>query len=137
MSDSLFSSAGAEKKCPEPKLALTRLHLRSVGPAAARLDPLDLSHVTNGKSAGRVLWNLTNTGGKTTLIRLLTSTIVPNADSAMGGANIGEYVRSGDTSHILLEWDDVAIGRYVTGAVYEWPDRQQPADAPISKLKRH
>jgi hypothetical protein len=107
-----------------------------VGPPAARLDPVDLSHVTSGRPAGRVLWNLTNTGGKTTLIRLLTSAIVPNADSAMGGANIGEYVRSGDTSHVLLEWEDADIGPYITAAVYEWPDRQQPPEAPISKLKR-
>ena len=136
MTDTLFDSTWTDHTPDAPRLALTRLHMRSVGPKGARLDPLDMDLTAGGATAARVLWNLTNTGGKTTLIRLLTSAIVPAANAAMGGANIGEYVGNGDTSHVLLEWDDASIGRYVTGAVYEWPDRTPPAGTPISKLKR-
>ena len=119
-----------------PSLALRRVHLRSVGPDVARFDPLDLDHSVAGKTAARVLWSLTNTGGKTTLIRLLTSVIVPRATEAMGHANIGEYVQTGDTSHVLLEWEATGIGRFVVAAVYEWPNRTRPATTPIRELKR-
>jgi len=120
-----------------PALALRRVHLRSVGPRAARMDPFDLRHDTPSGTANRVLWSLTNTGGKTTLLRLVTSVIVPAARAQMGGANIGEYVDSGDTSHVVLEWDIAGGDRFVTAAVYEWPGRKRPPGSPIGELKRY
>jgi hypothetical protein len=117
-------------------LTLRRVHLRSVGPDKARFDPLDLDLRAPAGVAERVLWSLTNTGGKTTLIRLIMSVLVPHAREQMGGANIGEYVQTGDTSHIVLEWEDGAGTRFVVGAVYEWPSRTKPRDVPISQLAR-
>lgn len=137
MTDSLFSTNGQPAARPtRPQLYLTRAHLRSVGPKDARFDPLDLSLVTSGEPASRVLVNLTNTGGKTTLIRLVTSVIVPAWHAAMGRANIGEYVASGDTAHVVVEWTDRKAGRYVTAGVYEWRDGTAPADRSISRLNR-
>lgn len=120
-----------------PALALRRVHLRSVGPRAARMDPFDLRHDSVDGTASRVLWSLTNTGGKTTLLRLVTSVVVPAARAQMGNANIGEYVDSGDTSHVVLEWDIAGGDRFVIGAVYEWPGRKRPPGSPIGDLKRY
>ncbi|HUY21569.1 MAG TPA: hypothetical protein VMV22_04435 [Acidimicrobiales bacterium] len=121
-----------------PGLALRRLHLRSVGPDEARSDPLDLALTTpEGAASARSLLALTNTGGKTTLITLACSVLVTAAKHQVGKANIGEYVQSGDTAHVVLEWEATGVGRFVTGAVYEWPNRTRPGGvAPISDLKR-
>ncbi len=54
----------------------------------------------------------------------------------MGHANIGEYVQTGDTSHVLLEWEAAGIGRFVVAAVYQWPNRTRPSTTSISELKR-
>lgn len=139
MTDTLFpaGTAASTNGTPgRPALTLARVHLRGVGPEAARFDPLDLDHTAAGEPAAKVLWNLTNTGGKTTMIRLISSVVVTGADVAMGKANIGEYVLTADTSHVVLEWADADGSRYVTGALYEWPERTQPADKAISKLNR-
>lgn len=115
---------------PRPELMLRRLHLRHVGPSAARFDPLDLDlTVPTGGAASKILWSLTNTGGKTTLMRLLTSVVVPNARAQMGGANLGDYVQTGDTSHIVAEWESTTSGRFVVAGCYEWPGRHKPRDA--------
>lgn len=120
-----------------PALSLRRVHLQSVGPRAARMDPFDLRHDSADGTASRVLWSLTNTGGKTTLLRLVTSVVVPAARAQMGNANMGEYVDSGDTSHVVLEWDIAGGDRFVIGAVYEWPGRKRPPGSPIGELKRY
>jgi hypothetical protein len=135
MTDTLPFAMPADQP-KRPALALRRVHLRSVGPDKARLDPLDLDLTTDSRAATKVLWSLTNLGGKTTLIRLLCSVVVPRATEAMGRANIGEYVQSGDTTHVVLEWEDDEIGRFVVGAVYQWPNRTRPASVPIGALKR-
>lgn len=122
----------------QPALALRRVHLRSVGPRAARLDPFDLHHrAADGTTAARVLWSLTNTGGKTTLLRLITSVVVPAARAQMGGANIGEYIDTGDTSHVVLEWEIAGGDRLVVGAAYEWPNRKRPATIAVGDLRRY
>ncbi|HEX9992629.1 MAG TPA: hypothetical protein VGB14_06865 [Acidimicrobiales bacterium] len=116
---------------------LRRVYLRNVGPPAARFDPLDLDlSIPTGKAATKVLWSLTNTGGKTTLLRLLTSIVVPNARAQMGGANLGDFVQTGDTSHIVAEWESVAAGRFVVAGCYEWPGRQRPRDVATGSLNR-
>ena len=69
---------------PPVGLGLRRFVLRSVGPPAARFHPLDLDMVnTDGEVAHRVLCVLTNTGGKSTLLKLLSSVVNP------GTAEIG------------------------------------------------
>lgn len=114
---------------PTPPLRLRRLHLEAVGPDGARFDPLDLDFTVAGnRAADRVLLSLTNTGGKSTLITLVSSLIVPRARATVGAKNLGDYVLTGDTSHVVAEWEDDTTGyRTVTGAVMEWKDgRRQP-----------
>lgn len=122
---SLFSIEPEQAK--RPALTLARVHLRSVGPNAARFDPLDIRHDSAAGVADKVLWSLTNTGGKTTMIRLLSSVVVTAARDQVGGAQIGEYVQSGDTAHVVTEWDHAGT-RFVLGGVYEWPGRTRPVD---------
>lgn len=122
---------------PPPELMLRRVYLRNVGPSAARFDPLDLDlSVPTGRAAAKVLWSLTNTGGKTTLLRLLTSVVVPHARAQMGGANLGDFVQTGDTAHIVAEWESDIAGRFVVAGCYEWPGRQRPRDVATGSLHR-
>ncbi|ASU79052.1 hypothetical protein CDG81_13010 [Actinopolyspora erythraea] len=113
---------------PTPPLRLRRIHLHGVGPDRARFDPLDLDFATSDGAASRVLLSLTNTGGKSTLITLVTSLIVPSSRAQVGGRQLGDYVLTGDTSHVVCEWEDETTGvRMVTGTVMEWKDgRRQP-----------
>ncbi|WP_370948845.1 hypothetical protein AB5J62_15185 [Amycolatopsis sp. cg5] len=129
MTESLFTSqAGPPPAMPVPPLRLRRIKLHGVGPEGARFDPLDLDFATREGAAARVLLSLTNTGGKSTLITLVCSLIVPAARAQVGGKVLGDYVLTGDTSHIVCEWEDATTGRRtVTGAVMEWKDgRRQP-----------
>lgn len=120
-----------------PELMLRRVYLRHVGPSAARFDPLDLDlTVPAGHAASKALWSLTNTGGKTTLLRLLTSVVVPNARAQMGGANLGDYVQTGDTSHVVAEWESATAGRFAVAGCYEWPGRHRPRDVATGNLNR-
>src|SRR4051794_37752119 len=113
---------------PTPPLRLRRVHLRGVGPEGARFDPLDLDFTTPTGAASRVLLSLTNTGGKSTLITLISSLIVPDSRAQIGRKNLGDYVLTGDTSHVVCEWEDTSTRtRTVTGTVMEWKDgRRQP-----------
>jgi hypothetical protein len=126
----LFSQASEQDpdRLPVPPLRLRRIRLHGVGPDGARFDPLDLDFTTSDGAASRVLLSLTNTGGKSTLITLVCSLVVPASRAQVGGKNLGDYVLTGDTSHILCEWEDATTGtRTVTGAVMEWKDgRRQP-----------
>lgn len=115
---------------PVPPLRLRRIHLRGIGPDAARFDPLNLDFAADGGAASRVLLSLTNTGGKSTLITMVSSLVVPAARSQVGKKNLGDYVLTGDTSHIVTEWEDATVGvRTVLGTVMEWKDgRRQPGE---------
>jgi hypothetical protein len=122
-----------------PPLRLRRVLLHGVGPDQARFDPLDLDFATSDGAASRVLLSLTNTGGKSTLITLLSSLVVPAARAQVGGKNLGDYVLTGDTSHVVCEWEDAATStRTVTGTVMEWKDgRRQPASKQRSTTNMH
>ncbi|MFD0204727.1 MULTISPECIES: hypothetical protein [Saccharothrix] len=124
---------------PVPPLRLRRVKLMGVGPDRARFDPLDLDFTTRDGAASRVLLSLTNTGGKSTLITLLCSLVVPAAREQVGGKILGDYVLTGDTSHIVCEWEDAQSGtRTVTGAVMEWKDgRRQPGHKMRSTTNMH
>jgi hypothetical protein len=124
---------------PVPPLRLRRVLLQGVGPDGARFDPLDLDFTTRDGAAARVLLSLTNTGGKSTLITLVCSLIVPNARAQVGGKVLGDYVLTGDTSHVVCEWEDATSGRRtVTGTVMEWKDgRRQPPHASRSTSNMH
>lgn len=127
------------EKLPVPPLRLRRIWLQGVGPDGARFDPLDLNYAARAGAADRVLLSLTNTGGKSTLITLVSSLVVPAAREQVGGKNLGDYVLTGDTSHIVCEWEDDTTGvRTVTGTVMEWKDgRRQPTAKQRSTTNMH
>jgi hypothetical protein len=126
-------------RLPIPPLRLRRIRLQGVGPDGARFDPLDLDFTTSDGAASRVLLSLTNTGGKSTLITLVSSLVVPASRAQISGRNLGDYVLTGDTSHIVCEWEDTEAGvRTVTGTVMEWKDgRRQPGHKQRSTTNMH
>ena len=127
------------EKLPTPPLRLRRVRLQSVGPDGARFDPLDLDFATRDGAAARVLLSLTNTGGKSTWITLVSSLIVPASRAQIAGKILGDYVLTGDTAHIVCEWEDATTGfRTVTGTVMEWKDgRRQPSHKQRSTTNMH
>lgn len=143
MSEALFPEPGTDRREPPeppvPPLRLRRVRLQGVGPDGARFDPLDLDFATEDGAASRVLLSLTNTGGKSTLITLLCSVVVPASRAQVGGKVLGDYVLTGDTSHVVCEWEDSTSGeRIVTGTVMEWKDgRRQPTHALRSTSNMH
>jgi len=141
MTGGLFPEPGVPEQVepPVPPLRLRRVRLQGVGPDGARFDPLDLDFATEEGAASRVLLSLTNTGGKSTLITLVCSVVVPASRAQVGGKVLGDYVLTGDTSHVVCEWEDSTTGeRIVTGTVMEWKDgRRQPAHALRSTTNMH
>src|SRR5690349_5554622 len=136
----LFTDQQADSaRLPVPPLRLRRVYLHGVGPDGARFDPLDLDFTANDGAASRVLLSLTNTGGKSTLITLVCSVVVPASRAQIGGKFLGDYVLTGDTSHVVCEWEDSTSGeQIVTGTVMEWKDgRRQPAHALRSTTNMH
>lgn len=123
-------SGDVRHQLPVPPLRLRRIWLHGVGPKGARFDPLDLNFAIDDAAASRVLLSLTNTGGKSTLITLLSSVIVPAALKQVGRKNLGDYVLTGDTSHVVCEWEDASTrARTVIGSVMEWKDgKRQPPE---------
>ncbi|PEG35356.1 hypothetical protein CQY20_22035 [Mycolicibacterium agri] len=124
---------------PVPPLRLRRLRLQGVGPDGARFDPLDLDFATAAGAASRVLLSLTNTGGKSTLITLISSVIVPASREQVGRKNLGDYVLTGDTAHVVCEWEDASTGvRTIAGTVMEWKEgRRQPGHKQRSTTNMH
>jgi len=113
-------------------LALRRFHLDGIGPPAARFDPLtvDLAHAEDAERAARTaLLFLENGGGKSVLLRLLFAVVLPGRRSTVGGGRLEGYVGSGDTGHVVLEWDTPDGRRLVTGTVLEWRNRTRSAAA--------
>ncbi|MGH3630225.1 MAG: hypothetical protein ACRDRL_22635 [Sciscionella sp.] len=140
MTQSLFDDATPDTPgLPVPPLLLRRIMLHGVGPDGARFDPLDLDFTTSDGAAARVLLSLTNTGGKSTLITLVCSLVVPASRAQVGGKVLGDYVLTGDTAHVVCEWEDTTANRRtVTGAVMEWKDgRRQPTHALRSTTNLH
>ena len=130
---------------------LSRVRLHSVGPAGARYQDvvLDLSGV--GKpvsspsqealfSAGVQLDNdqagpprrpspasvlfLENGGGKSVLIKLIFSVMLPGRRQVVGTTNtrvLEKFVGAKDVAHVVLEWQHTQTGqRVITGKVSEW-----------------
>ncbi|MGV0680344.1 hypothetical protein ABQE62_29470 [Mycolicibacterium fortuitum] len=135
----MTTMSSAEAVLPVPPLRLRRVRLQGVGPDGARFDPLDLDFSTAAGAASRVLLSLTNTGGKSTLITLVSSVIVPASREQVGGKNLGDYVLTGDTAHVVCEWEDASTRvRTVTGTVMEWKDgRRQPGHKQRSTTNMH
>ena len=128
---------------------LSRVRLHSVGPAGARYQDvvLDFSGVgpvvtapaqdalfTAGihsaeqglprrPSPASVLF-LENGGGKSVLIKLIFSVMLPGRRQVVGTTNtrvLEKFVGAKDVSHVVLEWQHTGTGqRIITGKVSEW-----------------
>ncbi|GGM21740.1 hypothetical protein ACFFX1_00780 [Dactylosporangium sucinum] len=111
---------------------IRRIHLDRVGSPAARFRDvwLDLTG-RDGRPLDTILW-MRNGGGKSTLIALVCALVRPDRRDFLATATTGRHledcVLGADTGHVVVEWTDPDGRRLVTGAVYEWTDRAQPAD---------
>ncbi|MEV0135131.1 hypothetical protein AB0H83_42595 [Dactylosporangium sp. NPDC050688] len=111
---------------------MRRIYLDRVGSPAARFRDvwLDLTG-RDGRPLDTILW-MRNGGGKSTLIALVCALIRPDRRDFLATATTGRHLEDcilgADTGHVVVEWTDPTGRRLVTGAVYEWTDRVQPAD---------
>lgn len=111
-------------------LALRRFRLDSIGPPGARFDPLavDLGAAERDRAAGTSVLFLENGGGKSVLLRLLFSVVLPGRRYTVGSVKLDGYVGSGDTGHVVLEWD-TTDGPLVTGTLLEWRNRTRSSSS--------
>ncbi|MEV5713781.1 hypothetical protein AB0L41_07785 [Amycolatopsis mediterranei] len=137
---------------------LSRVRLHSVGPAGARYQDvvLDFSgvgakitapkqdalfsagiHATGPAEPRRpspasVLF-LENGGGKSVLIKLIFSVMLPGRRQVVGTTStkvLEKFVAAKDVSHVVLEWLHVESGhRIITGKVSEWRGHVVSADS--------
>ncbi|MEU0919339.1 hypothetical protein [Streptomyces cyaneofuscatus] len=130
---------------------LSRVVLQSVGPAGARYQDVLLDFSAVGRpvsdrrmslfgagaparrpSPATVLF-LENGGGKSVLIKLIFSVVLPGRRQTVGtggGGVLERFVLPKDTSHVVLEWTHARSGRrLITGKVMEWKDRRESSDA--------
>ncbi|MFF3826206.1 hypothetical protein ACFYXN_20410 [Streptomyces griseus] len=118
-------------------LQLRRIRLENVGHRAAGFKSLVLD-LTGGTASigGRpappvnvILW-LRNGGGKSTLLSLLFSLLLPAKKDFIGALkakSLAEYIPGGQVSHVIAEWSDSE--RPASGAVLDqWRNGQRPAD---------
>jgi hypothetical protein len=115
---------------------LNRVRLAGIGPRGARYTDvtLDLSGVgspvgsatLHGSPARRpspvALLMLENGGGKTVLLKLLFSVVLPGRNKVVGGraASLDPFVLETDTGHVALEWMDPVTGdRIITAKVLQ------------------
>ena len=120
----------------------TAIRYVSIGEKSARFRELTLSFNIDGEPIETVIW-LPNGGGKSSLMSLKAAVVLPAARDFTGAGRedgekrprrLDDYVSSGDTSHTVIEWaggttNDLLHSKHqlLTGAVYEWPNRQRPA----------
>lgn len=134
---------------------LSRVRLYSIGPAGARYADtvLDLRGVgaevpdpaptqaeffeeepvgpPRRPAPAGVLF-LENGGGKSVLLKLIFSVMLPGHRNTLGGASSGvlrKFLLADDCGHVALEWQHVLTGEYVVvGKVSEWRGRQVSND---------
>lgn len=125
---------------------LSRVRLFSVGPPGARYQDIhldlrgvgpviqavvqedlfatdDLDRAPRRPSPASVLF-LENGGGKSVLIKLIFSVMLPGRRQVVGTTNtrvLEKFVLAADVAHVVLEWMHTGTGdRLVTGKVSEW-----------------
>lgn len=114
---------------------LSRARLHAVGPKGARYQDvtLDLRRGPSGQPSGASVLFLENGGGKTVLVRLIFSVILPGRRQVVGTSNskvLEKFVLAGDVAHVALEWRDTRTGNLlVTGKVSEWRGHVVSADS--------
>jgi hypothetical protein len=111
---------------------MRRVRLDRIGPTAARFLNVTLDFTgADGHPLDSILW-LRNGGGKSTVLSLICALIRPHRRDFLAtqatGKHLEDYVLGADTAHVVVEWSGPDGRKLVTGAVYEWADRAQPAD---------
>lgn len=111
---------------------MRRVRLHRIGPAAARFVDVTLELTgDDGQPLHSILW-LRNGGGKSTVLSLICAVVRPHRRDFLAtsttGKHLEDYVLGSDTAHVVVEWSGPGGATLVTGAVYEWADRVQPAD---------
>ncbi|MDQ0692135.1 hypothetical protein [Arthrobacter sp. W4I7] len=117
---------------------LNRMRLFSVGPRGARFSDVTLDMSGAGAVVGGQgnlfadpprrpspysLLMLENGGGKSVLLRLLFSVVLPGRRNAVGGSAsaMEKFVLGEDPAHVALEWMHVQTGeRMITGKTMQW-----------------
>ncbi|MDF3302337.1 hypothetical protein [Streptomyces tropicalis] len=134
---------------------LSRVRLHSIGPAGARYADtvLDLRGVGEPvpdpapaqaeffqeepvgpprRPAPAGVLFLENGGGKSVLLKLIFSVMLPGHRNTLGGASSGvlrKFLLADDCGHVALEWQHVQTGEcVVVGKVSEWRGRQVSND---------
>lgn len=112
------------------------LDLRDVGAAVAKpnqpalfgADPADL---VRRPSPASVLF-LENGGGKSVLMKLIFSVMLPGRRNVVGTTNtrvLEDFVLATDEAHVILEWQHTRSGeRVITGKASEWRNHTVSAD---------
>lgn len=114
---------------------LSRVRLHGVGPKGARYQDvtLDLRRGLSGEPSGASVLFLENGGGKTVLVRLIFSVILPGRRQVVGTSNskmLEKFVLASDVAHVALEWRDTRTGHLlVTGKTSEWRGHVVSADS--------
>jgi hypothetical protein len=115
---------------------IRRIYLDAIGTPAGRFADVTLDMADGrGRPLDSILW-LRNGGGKSTIMALLGALVRPGRNDFLSaaehrndaGRHLEDYVLGSDTAHVAVEWGESDGRRLVTGAVYEWQDRQQPTD---------
>ncbi|MFJ8627744.1 hypothetical protein ACIRD3_33590 [Kitasatospora sp. NPDC093550] len=134
---------------------LNRVRLYSIGPAGARYadtvldlrgvgepvaDPApqqiglfgeDVDGPVRRPAPAGVLF-LENGGGKSVLLKLIFSVMLPGHRNTLGGASSGvlrKFLLADDCGHVALEWQHTVTGELiVVGKVSEWRGRQVSSD---------
>nr|WP_042374654.1 hypothetical protein [Streptacidiphilus neutrinimicus] len=116
---------------------LNRVRLFGIGPRGARFTDvtLDLSGVGQPTGTGSLfeapprrpspysLLMLENGGGKSVLLKLIFSVMLPGKRNTLGGSSgvLEKFVIGDDPGHVVLEWMHVKTGaRIITGKAYQW-----------------
>lgn len=114
---------------------LSRVRLHAVGPKGARYQDvtLDLRRGPSGQPSDASVLFLENGGGKTVLVRLIFSVILPGRRQVVGTSNskmLEKFVLASDVAHVVLEWRDTRTGDLlITGKVSEWRGHVVSADS--------
>lgn len=138
---------------------LSRVLLRGVGPQGARYEDvlLDFSGhgpvVTNrqvglfgmGEAPRRPspasLIFLENGGGKSVLIKLIFSVVLPGRRNTVGTTStkvLDKFVLADDVAHVVLEWTHARTGgRLITAKVAQWRDGRPSVASNLRELWYH
>ena len=94
---------------------------------------LDLRRGLSGEPSDASVLFLENGGGKTVLVRLIFSVILPGRRQIVGTSNskmLEKFVLASDVAHVALEWRDTQTGDLlVTGKASEWRGHVVSADS--------